>query len=145
LILGIAFWGRTSGDDIEDMNSYSQELSTIEIANTVPEFSELKCYKARVSEVKCLDMQKIIAMRDAMSNDAVFKYYNNHFMNSKIEVNIIYPPMDNPNDANITIYDADINAKTSSVQIELPVNIKDNINGITRYGLLIVRGYYANG
>lgn len=142
LILGIAFWGRESGSGIVDTQKQSRALAVIEIANTLPDLPELKCYKSGVSEVKCIDMYKAISMKDAMSDDEVLKYYNNYFMNSKITLYIIYPPVPEGQEENITIYDARFNAKTDTKLIDLPVNIEDSVNGITRFGILSVEGYF---
>jgi hypothetical protein len=142
LIIGIAFWGRVSNSDIEDINTQSQELSVIEIANTVSELPELKCYEAGVNKVKCLDMYKIRSMNESMNNVEVFKYYNSYFKNSKIIIMKLYPNV-NTMEENITIYDAKLNNNTKTLQISLPVNIVDGVEKTTFYGLIIVEGYYT--
>jgi hypothetical protein len=141
LVVGIAFWGRMSRANIGEIQEQSEELSVIEIANLVSELPELKCYEAGVSKVKCLDKYKILSMRDAMSDDAVLKYYNSYFMNSRITIMTIYPDV-SLSQQNITIYDAEINNKTTTLQISIPVNIVDDVNKVTSYGMIIVEGYY---
>ena len=142
LVIGIVFWSNVSKSNVTDIQTQSQELSVIEMANTVPELTELKCYESSVNKVKCLDWYKILAMNKSINNPddkSVFLFYNNYFKNSKITISRIYPVV---SDNNITIYDAKLGNSTKSLLISIPVNIKDYVTGETYYGTVIVEGYY---
>lgn len=144
LVIGIVFWSNVSNSNVSDIRTQSQELSVIEIANIVPELTELKCYESGVNKVKCLDWYKILAMNKSINdkNDkSVFLYYNNYFKNSKITIVRIYPDVTSGIN-NITIYDAKLSNNTKTLLISIPVNIKDYVNKETFYGIIIVEGYY---
>jgi hypothetical protein len=171
LIIGIVFWGKVSSSNVKSVQSQSQELSVIAIANIVPELSELKCYESSVSKVKCLDWYKIRAMGEATSNldnetnRRIFEFYNTYFEDTKITIVPMYPEDDiidinnitTINDAgtindseerkgkvwNVTIYDAKSEGKSVTTMIYIPVNIKDYTTSKTYYGLIIVEGYYS--
>ncbi|MGV8141384.1 MAG: hypothetical protein ACP5NW_03005 [Candidatus Woesearchaeota archaeon] len=139
LFLGVVFWNKVSNSDIKEIQMQSQELSVIEIANNVPEMSELKCYESGVNKVKCLDWYKVLAMSNAThDNPEVFDQYNNYFKNSRITVTRLYPGIER----NITIYDAKLNNNARTLLIPIPVNINDYVEKQTYYGLIIVEGYY---
>jgi hypothetical protein len=148
LVVGIVFWNKVSVSNVKDVKIQSNELSVIEIANMVPEMTELKCYESGVNKVKCLDWYKVLAM-NATINDpldtSAFDYYNTYFKNTKITVERIYPdPGPGINNAtNVTIYDAKLSAATSTLLIAIPVNIKDYVTKKTYYGQIVVRGYYT--
>jgi hypothetical protein len=142
LVIGIVFWNKVNGSDIQKLSSQSQELSTIEIANAVSELPELKCSESGVDKVKCLDWHKIIAMNDTINNPAdkkAYLFYNNYFKNSKITVRELYPY-----ERNITIYDANLSKSTKTLLIPIPISIKNYITKETDYGLIVVEGYYTN-
>jgi hypothetical protein len=142
LVIGIVFWSKVSNSNVSSIQTQSQELSVIEIANIVPELTELKCYESNVNKVKCLDWYKILAMNKSINdkNDrSVFLFYNTYFKNSKITVARIYPVVSN---SNITIYDAKLTNNSKTLLISIPVNIKDYVSGETFYGTIIVEGYY---
>jgi hypothetical protein len=142
LVIGIVFWSRVSSSNVNDINIQSQELSVIEIANTVPELTELKCYESGVNKVKCLDWYKVLAMNESIndnSDKSVFLFYNNYFKNSKITIFRIYPEV---RDNNITIYDAKLSNNTKTLLISIPVNIRDYVAKETFYGTIVVEGYY---
>jgi len=144
LFLGIVFWNKISNSNVADIQSQSHELSVIEIANIVPELSELKCNELSVNRVKCIDFYKLKAMSEAInsSSDAItFEYYHNYFKNSKITVIQVYPQT---SIFNITLYDAKLKNNTKSLLISLPVNIKNYVNKTTAYGFIIVEGYYIS-
>jgi len=143
LVIGIVFWNKVSNSNVSDIRTQSQELSVIEIANMVPELTELKCYESGVNKVKCLDWYKILAMNKSINdknNKDVFLFYNDYFKNSKITISVVYPDVLGNN--NITIYDARLNNSTKTLLISIPVNIRDYVNKETFYGTIIVEGYY---
>jgi hypothetical protein len=139
LILGVVFWSRVSNSDIKNIQSEYQELSAIDIANTVSDMPELKCSESGVSKVKCLDWYKVLAMSNMTSylDSKTFRYYNNYFKNSKITLVKIYPET-----GNVTLYDAKLNNNTRTLIIPIPVNIKDYVLKRTYYGQIIVEGYF---
>jgi hypothetical protein len=138
LFLGITFWNRINSSGTEALSESSQELSVIEIANTVAELPELKCSDMSVESVKCLDWYKVRAMANNIEiYPETKKYYNDYFKNSKITIARIYP-----NEDNTTIYDVKLSDQTARLEIKLPVNIRDNVNDVTSYGMIIVEGYY---
>jgi hypothetical protein len=139
LIIGISFWARISSSDTEKILTDAQELSVIEIANSVSEFSELKCFDSNVNKVKCLDYYKLKAMSNLTnSSPEIREYYNNYFRNSKITVQMLYPEQEN-----ITIYDAKLNSSSKTLLIPIPVNVKNYITQEVFYGLILVEGYYS--
>jgi len=148
LVIGMVFWNKVSNSNIRNIQSQSQELSVIEIANNVPELAELKCYEASVNQVKCLDWYKIVAMSNAMKNTSdrsAFILYNNYFKNSKITIVKMYPTTSGEVE-NITLYDSKIGNNTNSTTtllIPVPIHIKDYVNHQTFYGMIIVEGYYV--
>jgi len=157
LVIGIVFWSKVSASNIKDVQSQSQELSVIEIANIVPELPELKCSESGVSKVKCLDWYKIRAMGDAMSENSggsdtdgrlMYEFYNNYFQNKKITIVPLYPEDDIGSNSdtgkiwNVTIYDSKAVNKTVTKLIYIPVSIKDYARKNTYYGLIVVEGYY---
>jgi len=138
LFFGIIFWNKINSSDIQKINTESQELSVIEIANIVSELPELKCYEVNVNKIKCLDWYKVLAMNATVnSNGPNYEFYNNYFKNSKITIRQIYPTS-----VNITIYDSKLSNNTKTLLIPIPVNIKNYVNKTTGYGLIIVEGYY---
>jgi ribosomal protein L7/L12 len=145
LVIGIVFWNNVNSSDIKSMQSQSQELSVIEIANIVSELPELKCYDSGVNKYNCIDWYKVKAMSESINNTedkSVLEYYNNYFKNSKIMIIKIYPE-----EGNITLYDAKLN-NSSKKLINIPVNIRDYKSADGRlvketvYGMIIVEGYY---
>jgi len=147
LVIGIVFWNKVSVSNVKDINTQSNELAVIEIANMIPELPELKCYESGVNKVKCLDWYKVLAMNASINNPddtSTFEFYNTYFKNSRITVVRMYPePGAGPNNAtNITIYDAKINRSTITSLISIPVNIKDYAAKKTYYGQILVEGYY---
>jgi len=140
LIIGIVFWNKISGSNVRGIQTQSQELQVIDIANSVSELTELKCSEEGTSPVKCLDWYKILAMAEVINNTdnkTAFMFYNNYFKNSKITVVSIYPE----EKENITLYDAHL-ANATSLLISIPVHIEDYLKKETSYGLIIVEGYY---
>jgi hypothetical protein len=143
LMMGIIFWNKVSNSNVKQIDTQSQELSVIEIANNVPELPELKCSELKYKEVKCLDLHKLLAMSQVINNPndkSAFEFYNNYFKNSKITIIKMYPS--SGADENITLYDAKLNNSIRKLLIPIPVNIKDYVNKETYYGLIIVEGYY---
>lgn len=148
LVIGIVFWSRVSESDVKSVKTQSNELSAIEIANMIPEMTELKCYESGVNKVKCVDWYKILAMNATINNPSdksAFEFYNTYFKNTQITIERIYPaPGPGINNAtNITLYDVKLNATTRTVLISIPVNIKDYVTKKTYYGQITVRGYYV--
>ncbi|HYD03196.1 MAG TPA: hypothetical protein VEC16_02755 [Alphaproteobacteria bacterium] len=138
LVIGITFWSKVSNSDIEEVNTQANELSVIEIANSVSEMSEFKCYDSNVNKVKCVDYYKVKSMGDlTQQRGDVYQYYSNYFQNSKITIQILYPHAEN-----ITLYDANLSNSTKSLLIPVPVNVKNYISRQTYYGLIVVEGYY---
>jgi len=143
LVIGIVFWSNVSKSNVTTIITQSQELSVIEIANIVPELTELKCYESGVNKVKCLDWYKVLAMNESINNKddkSAFLFYNDYFKNSKITIVRIYP--DVSENQNITIYDAKLDNTAKKLLISIPVNIKDYVSQKTYYGTIIVEGYY---
>jgi hypothetical protein len=141
LVIGIVFWNKISSSNIKGIQSQSQELQVIEIANSISDFTELKCSEAGTSPVKCLDWYKILAMSQAINNTGdktAFMFYNNYFKNSRITVVKIYPEDSNDN---ITLYDAKLTNRTKLL-IPIPVHIFNSVSKETYYGMIIVEGYY---
>jgi hypothetical protein len=145
LVIGIVFWSKVNRSNVTDIQTQSNELSVIEIANMIPELPELKCYESGVNKVKCLDWYKVLAMNASINdpNDkTAFEFYNTYFKNSRITIKRIYPEVGTSDISNITIYDAKLNTSTRTLLISIPVNIKDYIAKETFYGMIIVEGYY---
>jgi hypothetical protein len=141
-VIGIVFWNKVSSSNISGIQSKSQELQVIEIANSVSEFTELKCSELGTSPVKCLDWYRILAMAEVINNTAdrsAFMYYNNYFKNSRITVVKIYP--EDVNNNNITLYDAKLSNSTKLL-IPIPIHLYDAVTKETSYGMIIVEGYY---
>jgi hypothetical protein len=153
LIVGIVFWNNVSSSNIRAIQSQSQELSVIEVANVVSELPELKCYDSSgvnnydsgVNKYNCIDWYKIVAMSEAINNTKdkdVFEYYNNYFKNSRITIVKMYPE-----EGNITLYDVKLNNSAKKL-INIPINIRDYVSVDGRlvketvYGQIIVEGYY---
>jgi hypothetical protein len=145
LIIGIVFWNNVNSSNIKDIQSQSQELSVIEIANMVSDLPELKCYDAGVNKYNCIDWYKVLAMSEAINDTKdkrVFEYYNNYFKNSRITIIKMYPE-----EGNITLYDVKLNNSAKKL-INIPINIRDYISADGRltketvYGQIIVEGYY---
>jgi len=142
IVVGAVFWSKISSSNVREVQSQSQELQVIEIANGISELTELKCSEVGVSQVKCLDWYKILAMSNAMNNSAdktTFEFYNNYFRNSKISIVKIYPEDET---SNITLYDAKLNGSTRNLLIPIPIHIYNSVNKETYYGLILVEGYY---
>jgi hypothetical protein len=145
LVIGIVFWSKVSRSNITDIQSQSNELAVIEIANMVPEMTELKCYKSGVNQAKCLDWYKVLAMNASINNPndkTAFEFYNTYFKNSKITVKRVYPDDIGTGINNVTIYDAKLNTSSRKLLISIPVNIADYVNDTVYYGFIIVEGYY---
>jgi len=144
IFLGIIFWNKNNTSNIVELGSQSQELSVIDIANIVPELSEIKCTELSVNRVKCIDYYKLKALSAAINdtkNATTFEYYHDYFKNSKIIITQVYPS----NTAfNITLYDAKLRNHTKSLLISLPVNIKNEVNKTVSYGFIVVEGYYMS-
>jgi hypothetical protein len=146
IFIGIIFWNKNSHSNIDSIQTQSNELSVIEIANTVPELSEIKCDEMGVYTVKCIDYYKLKALSEAINNKTnkkTYLYYHDYFKNSKISVVQVYPLK---TAFNITLYDAKLSNHTTSLLISLPINIKNYVNNpaITSYGFIVVEGYYIN-
>jgi len=135
LIIGIAFWRALHISDTKETIDLSQEYSVIELAKTVTELPELKCYAAQsVSKVNCFDYYKIMALKETIgeTDRAAFNYYSNYFKNSKITFSIIYPDFDsNPDTASyeIILYDNEIAGSKSQLEIVIPALPRTLFNG----------------
>lgn len=141
IFIGIVFWNKNSTSNIKDIQSQSNELSVIEIANIVPELYELKCNELSVNRVKCIDLYKLKAMSEEINNSdrKAYSYYHNYFKNSKITIVQVYPES---SAFNMTLYDAELRDKTTTLLISLPINIKNYVDKTTTYGFIVVEGYY---
>jgi len=142
LMLGILFWNKMNSTNVEDVKIMNTELSVIEVANVVSSLPELQCSQSGVNQAKCLDWHKIKAMNESMNETKILRYYNDYFKNSRITIMTIYPQPE-PDVENMTIYDAQLDSSTITRQISIPINIYDSVNDKTRYGLIIVEGYYG--
>jgi len=143
LVLGIVFWNKMSGSNIIDIKLKSQQLQTIEMANSISELTELKCTDLGIDQVKCLDWYKIRAMSDMISKDnKTFMFYNDYFKNSKISIVKVYPEIADGDINNVTLYDVKLNNNPKSLLIPIPICICNTVDKTTSYGMIIVEGYY---
>ncbi len=153
IFLGIVFWNKNSSGNISEIASQSHQLTTIEIANMVPELSEIKCYDMGVAQIKCVDYYKLRALNESIqTNNKIFLYYHDYFKNSKIIVRQVYPQQEvkdengkiEKTDILTVIYDAKLRDQNKTLIISLPVTIRDEIKDTTSYGFIEVQGYYTN-
>lgn len=142
IIIGIVFWNRVQGSDLQKTAKEAEELSVIEIAKTVADMPELRCYTKEVTTVNCFDLYRLYAfnrtMHDPKTKDAAMSYYSNYFKKSRITFEQTYPFSQT---FNITIYDNNI-SNTTKLQIKIPIIIQDPITQRNGFGNIIVEGYY---
>jgi hypothetical protein len=147
LVIGIAFWNKFNQADTKQVITESQDNAVVELAKTVSDLPDFKCYRTEhVSSVNCFDWYKILALNRSMNYDdslhpgirqKTFEYYKNYFGTSRITFEQIYPT-----DINVTVYDDNITSQRAP-KIYIPVVFENNLGNraFTTFGWIVVEGY----
>lgn len=142
IILGITFWSKVRSSDISDQKSQAEELSLIDIAKTLNELPELKCYQIGTETVECIDLYKALAFNktlnsvDEINRRKMMQYYNHYFKTTKITIEQTYPEK-----IIIELYNNNISNASSQTKIFQPTIIRDNLKNVNNFGIITIEGY----
>ena len=138
IVVGIVFATNLQIGGIEEEAQTRQEIDAMQIALKTVGLSELKCTQFSSTGTQCIDYYKAKALSKALTENQENSYeeYYQIFLNSKIEIEKIYPE-----EETITIYDFAPTEAISQQLTNIPINIYDPVKDQTYFGILKITAY----
>ena len=134
--LGFIFYTKVVKSNIEvDSNEISQ-ANSVAIAQRVMFLPEIECSEDNVPKENCIDIEKLKAAKDIISNSQNQLYYYDLFEFSEIKIGEVYP-----GNRHFDLYSKTTPEYKNKFTTRVPVTLYDPINKQNLFGMINIATY----
>jgi len=134
VLVGFIFYIRIAQGNMEIDKEETRQLKAIEVAQRAMFFPELQCSEENIVASDCIDILKLNAAADIISQNQLYYYDRLGF--SKIVVTEMYPTSNN-----WTLYDRSLVKFADKITTHLPISIFDAKEKKYSFGIMKVDVY----
>ena len=131
IIIGIVFYSKVLGGNLETQKEESIQLSAIKVAQRASTLPELQCSEDNIVSDNCIDIFKLEAASGIIKQNEL--YYYDRLLFSSVKVNQIYPIS-----REWMLYERPLEEFSNKIVTNIPISLFDPVSNKNSFGIMNV-------
>ena len=131
IIIGIVFYSKVLGGNLETQKEESIQLSAIKVAQRASTLPELQCSEDNIVSDNCIDIFKLEAASGIIKQNEL--YYYDRLLFSNVKVNQIYPIS-----REWVLYERPLEEFSNKIVTKIPISLFDPVSNKNSFGIMNV-------